>query len=42
MHTFNDKNYPEVVDNHVARGTKLDYFKKQGWGYNDSQFIYDE
>ena len=41
-HNFKEKVYPEVVDNHVSRGTKLDYFKKQGWGYNDSHFVYDE
>ena len=30
--------YPEVIDYHPKMGTKLAYRKKQGWGYEDSQF----
>ena len=33
-----DKSVPEIVDHHVSRGIKLDYFNKQGWGYADSGF----
>lgn len=39
---FNGKTYPEVVDNHVNRGTKLDHYNTQGWGYKDSGFVYDK
>lgn len=36
--------HPEIhliVDNDPARGTKADYFHRQGWGYTDSGFVYD-
>lgn len=34
--------YQEVIENLQFSQTKLDYFNKQGWGYKDSNFIYDE
>jgi hypothetical protein len=40
--TIDGKTYPEIVDNHVARGIKLDYFNKSGWGYADSGFDYNK
>lgn len=33
---------PEILDYHPNRGTKLDYYNKQGWGYADSGFITTE
>ena len=33
-----DRSYEEVVDYEPKLSTKLSYFNKQGWGYNDSRF----
>jgi hypothetical protein len=34
--------YPEVIDYHPHREVKYFFFNKQGWGYKDSGFIYDD
>ncbi len=36
------KKYPEIIDNHPERKTKLDYINKQGWGYQDTYFYFEE
>jgi hypothetical protein len=40
--TIGDKTYPEIVDNAVSRGIRLDYWNKWGWGYADSGFEIDK
>jgi hypothetical protein len=40
--TIGDKTYPEIIDNHVSRGIRLDYMNKWGWGYADSGFEHDK
>jgi hypothetical protein len=36
------KTYAELIDNHPAKMTKMNYYNKQGWGFKDSGFIYDK
>lgn len=36
------KSYPEVIDHHKSKGTKMDYYNMQGWGYKDSGFHVDK
>ena len=36
------KKYPEIIDYHPEKKTKLDYINKQGWGYADTYFFMDE
>jgi hypothetical protein len=34
--------YKMVIDKNPDQKIKMDYFKKKGWGYNDTDFVYDE
>lgn len=36
--TVDGKSYPEIIDHHSDRQTKINFFNKFGWGYNDSGF----
>ena len=33
--------YESLVDNNPDRTIKFDFFKKKGWGYNDTDFVWD-
>ncbi len=39
--TDGNKEYPETLDHEPQRGIKLDYYKKQGWGFKDTYFELD-
>jgi len=39
--TLGDQTYPEVIDYQPGVGLRSDYFKRQGWGYKDTEFVYD-
>lgn len=33
--------YKEVIDHKPNLKTRIDFVNKQGWGYADTEFIYD-
>ena len=42
MITIDGQSYQEVIEHMPFKKVKLDYLKKQGWGYTDSEFQFDK
>lgn len=34
--------YEVLIDKNPEQKIKMDYFKKKGWGYTDTDFVWDE